>query len=244
MIGQSPSCCFQRAASTALWVSAVTPKVRSSLLWACSTNARQATSVSFSIRTASFAASVGRVDRHRQLVAGGGHRSRDRAAGQHRDGLVATLPDAASARTTPGCSPRARSAPTRCRSRRRRRARWPAQRTARLSAGCIAGDGSAEVMRRPLRTPARRCTTRCRTRLSSPAARLDSPTTVVGQLTGAVGRRFQGLRPRRPAAAGEPAARGRWSDRGRWAGGRCRGEALDLGRPAPARAGRVRRRPA
>ena len=58
MIGQAPSTLFHRAAMTALWVSAVEANARSSAVSACSTTARQAVAPSFSIRTASRAASV------------------------------------------------------------------------------------------------------------------------------------------------------------------------------------------
>ncbi len=59
VIGHTPSTRLQRAAATAVCVSAFTAEVRSSAVVACSSTARHATAESSSIRTARFAASVG-----------------------------------------------------------------------------------------------------------------------------------------------------------------------------------------
>ena len=58
MIGQAPSTRFHRAAMTALCVRAVEANARSSAVSACSMTARHAIAPSFSIRTASRAASA------------------------------------------------------------------------------------------------------------------------------------------------------------------------------------------
>lgn len=58
VMGQAPSTLFQRVAITALSVRAVEANTRSSAVSACSTTARQAVAPSFSIRTASRAASA------------------------------------------------------------------------------------------------------------------------------------------------------------------------------------------
>ena len=59
VIGHTPSARLQRAAVTAVWVSAFTAKARPSLVVACSSTARHATAESSSMRTARLAASVG-----------------------------------------------------------------------------------------------------------------------------------------------------------------------------------------
>ena len=96
---------------------------------ACSSTARHATAESSSIRTASFAASAGVVDRERQLVAGGGQRSRRPSARRASRSPPRGARGAGPSPRRPGRCRRACDAPTPSRSRRSRRARWRRRRT-------------------------------------------------------------------------------------------------------------------